>query len=694
MGGAIFTGRDRAGRWIRIVAGRKHIFRTPLKGEIWQLSGQFIKHPIYGDQLHVEKSSLVEPKGYSLVKYLITHPAFRYIGIGQAKASRLYKTFGERLSILLDEGDTGELSKVISEELASKLISAWRSNARESSLIRLVGQHGIDSRLLEKIIRYWPEDTIEKLRENPYRLIVLTGWLTVDRIAVALGLAPDDERRLIAAVEAAVYHSLDARRDTLTDEVSLRKKVRHLLRCSDADIPQQAIDLAVNDKAIVGSPETGYQPYGCSIMEQYLMKRFTAMVDKSQQSQLQLFNKTSQESINRLIWRFEQQEGITLNAEQRVAVHIATTEPLSVLTGGAGVGKTTVLKAVHYAVEATGGEIVQMALAGRAAQRMREATGREAYTITGFLNQVGLGKIKLGDRHMVIIDESSMLDLMLIYRIVKVLPQRVRLLLVGDPHQLPPIGPGLVFHKLAASSNLKVQELMQVHRQSESTGIPRVAAQIRNGEVPELPIFKGATYGVSFLDCEPRNITKLLVDVVSEMGGFDEVQILGITKNRTAGVRNINFMFHEKLTTGKRKLHEWGLAESDPVIYTVNDYDRELYNGSLGHLDEIRVESPQSSGEPTIRIVCDFNGREIVLSEAELGNIELAYAITTHKAQGSQFKRVVIPITQNKLLDRTLIYTALTRGVEQVAFIGDRSAFNQAIKAQPKSQERNVGFSF
>jgi exodeoxyribonuclease V alpha subunit len=126
----------------------------------------------------------------------------------------------------------------------------------------------------------------------------------------------------------------------------------------------------------------------------------------------------------------------------------------------------------------------------------------------------------------------------------------------------------------------------------------------------------------------------------------------------------------------------------------VNDYDRELYNGSLGRIKEIQVEGSQSSGEPAIRVVCDFDGREIILSEGELGNLELAYAITTHKAQGSQFKRVVIPITRNKLLDRTLIYTALTRGVEQVVFIGDRSAFNQAVKAQPNSQGRNVGFSF
>jgi exodeoxyribonuclease V alpha subunit len=168
--GAIFTGCDGAGRWIRVVASSQSIFRSPLKGEIWQLTGRFIRHHIYGNQFHVEQSSLVEPRGPSLVKYLITHPAFRHIGIGQAKVSKLYKTFGERLPLLLDEGDTGELSRVISEETADKLVSAWRSSARELALIRLVGQYGVGSRLLEKIVRYWPDNTIEKLRDNPYRL--------------------------------------------------------------------------------------------------------------------------------------------------------------------------------------------------------------------------------------------------------------------------------------------------------------------------------------------------------------------------------------------------------------------------------------------------------------------------------------------------------------------------------------------
>jgi exodeoxyribonuclease V alpha subunit len=693
-GGAIFTGSDQSGRWIRVVAGSRHIFRTPLKGEIWQLTGRLIRHQIYGDQLHVERASMVEPQGHSLVKYLIAHPAFRHIGLGQAKASRLYKAFGERLLPLLDEGDTGELSRVVSEETASRLVAAWQSNARESTLIKLVGQYGLNSRLLEKIVRYWPKDTIEKLRDNPYRLLVLTGWHVVDSVAGALGVAPDDERRLIAAAEAAVYYGLDASKDTLTDDASLIIRVRHLLRCKGVDTPGRAVDLAVTDGVIVGDSSAGYQPYGCALMERYLMLRFTAMVSQIGSGQLSLFNGASEDNTNRLIQSFELHEGIALNAEQRAAVHMAVGEPLSVLTGGAGVGKTTVLKAVHYAVERTGGEIVQMALAGRAAQRMREATGREAYTITAFLNQVRLGKIKLSQKHLVVIDESSMLDLMLMYRVVKVLPEGVRILLVGDPHQLPPIGPGLVFHKLATSHNLPVQELIRVHRQAESTGIPKVAEQVRRGEIPELPRFNGMSSGVTFLDCEVPLITKRLLDVVNEMGGLGEVQILGITKNRTAGVRNINFEFHEKFTSGRRKLHGWGVAETDPIIYTVNDYDRGLYNGSLGSVEEIRVEPSRPSGETMVSVVCDFDGREIVLSEEELGNVELAYAITTHKAQGSQFKRVVIPITRNRLLDRTLIYTALTRGIEQVVFVGDRPAFNQAIKAQPKFRGRRVGFSF
>jgi exodeoxyribonuclease V alpha subunit len=678
------------------VAKREAIFRAPFKGEVWQLTGQLVRHPNYGRQLYVSRSKLMPPSGRLIVRYLSSHPLFRGIGVGQAKASRLYREFGNELTSILDSGKINELASVLGEEAAERLVTAWQINAKESAVVTFLDGHGINAKLVNKILCCWPEDPLGKIRENPYRLLAITDWSTADRVAGSLGVDADDERRLIAAAETAVYDRLDTAKNTLIESDELKENVGPLLGCLGEGTPAKAVELAINNSALVGDTERGYQSLGCALMEQYLMRRFKAIALLENTAQRALFSrKPDAPVIDSFIKEFERKEGIILNAGQRAVVHTALTEPLSLLIGGAGVGKTTTLKAIHHAAEEMGRPIMQLALAGRAAQRMRETTNREAYTIAGFLHKIRAGKIEISPKHLLIVDESSMLDLMLVYRLMKALPLNTSLLFVGDPHQLPPIGPGLIFHKMSESQALPVRELSQVYRQAEVTGIPKVAGQIRNGSVPELPKYTGLGQGVSFLGCREDTIISHLVDIVGDLGGFEEAQILGVTKSGQSGVFNINQAFHRKLARGKRKLVAWELAESDPVIYTVNDYNRELYNGSLGRIKKVILDPQEMEGEggEPVRLICDFDGRTVNLSDADLGDIELAYAITVHKAQGSQFKRVIIPIVKSRLLDRTLIYTALTRGIEQVVFIGNKKVFNEAIIKRPSVTLRKVGFS-
>jgi exodeoxyribonuclease V alpha subunit len=694
MGGAIFTGQDESGRWIRAVASRKNIVRAPLRGEVWRLKGYFSRHQIYGVQLYITTSCLVLPKGRLLIRYLSTHPSLRGTGVGQVRAAKLYDKFGERLTSILDEGMVDELTDLLDEGIANKLIAAWQQHIKDASLIVFLDRHGVDARLAEKILHYWPMDAINKIKDNPYRLLALTDWEAVDRLARSLGIGEHDERRLIAAVEACVYQRLDTARDTLCNEETLRRGINNLLKCFDAQLIRKAINLALNDRAIVGDTQTGYQPFGCAVMEGYLMTRFEAMARGRENRQLSLLDSEGDTKVDAYISEFEHQEGMALNTEQRAAVRMATVNSLSILKGGAGVGKTTVLKAIHHVVETIGKSVVQMALAGRAAQRMREATGRKAYTIIGLLNQLRSKQLRIGRGDLIVIDESSMLDLILLYRLMRILPEGVRLLLVGDPSQLPPIGPGLIFHIMADSMSIPVQELIQVHRQAESTGIPDIAAQIRSGAVPDLPRFRGLAEGVSFQECDVKSVIHYLPSIVNSLGGFDEVQVLGVTKGGAAGVLNINQMFHDELTVAKPKLNGWNIAESDPVIFTKNNYDRDLYNGSLGRVEKLFVDRPSiGTKESFPRMICDFNGRKIEFTDDDIGDLELAYAITVHKAQGSQFNRVIIPIIKSKLLDRALIYTALTRGIKQVVFIGNKKAFTDAVVSFPVARLRNVGFS-
>ena len=687
-GGAVFFGKDPSGNRLRAVADGAHIGRPPQRGETWRLEGTFARHPQFGDQLQVENAHPLKPDGRVIAHYLTQHAAFRGIGIGPAKVARLSKTFGEGLVPLLDHADVEKLSVVLGKECAGKLIQRWQENAQEASVVAFLDTCGADVRLAPRVLRYWPDRTVEKLRENPYRLLFLTGWVAADRIAHSLGIGADDDRRLVAAVESVIYSRLHAEKDTRVDSTALQVGILKLLRVRELRVAQRAIKLATADGTLVGDERTGYQAFGCAVMEKFLAAKFQKLLSLQVPEQ-----DGGATPVHDAILPFEQANASHLNAEQRSAVEMAMSQRLSVLKGGAGVGKTMVLKAIGAVVEAKKGRVVQMALAGRAAQRIRDATGREAFTITAVLNQLKQGRLALGDNDLVVIDESSMLDLILVYRLMRALPQRVRLLLVGDPFQLPPIGPGLVFHMLAGSDAVPQQELTQVHRQAAGSPIPARAHEIRHGRVPPFDSFAGPAPGVAFIEAASRHIPRTVVDVRQSLANHDEVQILGVTKRGEAGVETLNAAIHKLVATGQPWVPGWDLAETEPVIHLVNDYDRDLFNGSLGRIRRI-VSERSEVGTLRYAIECDFDGVVHRFTEDSMDRLELAHAITVHKAQGSQFQRVIIPVVWSRLLDRTLIYTALTRAIEQVVFVGDREALTHAIEAPPHSERRRVGFRF
>ncbi len=688
LGGAVFFGKDQSGNRLRAVADHAHICRPPQAGETWRLHGTFARHPRFGDQLHVESACPIKPDGRVVLHYLTHHPAFRGIGIGPAKVAKLRKAFGDGLVALLDQRDAEKLSQVLDDQSTANLIRRWSESVQEATVVAFLDAHGADVRLASKVLRYWPDHTVRKLQENPYRLLFLAGWPTVDRIAGSLGIQWDDERRLVAAVESVIYARLHSQKDTRIDTAALQGGVLGLIGQRDPKAARRAIELAAVEGTIVGDEINGYQAFGCAVMERFLALRFQSLLASGMSQPGQHGNT---ETIQDDIVSFEQANGIRLNAEQRCAVRLAVTHRLSVLQGGAGVGKTTVLKVVCAVIEARRGRVIQMALAGRAAQRIREATGRDAFTITAVLNQIKQGRLTFGDDDLVVIDESSMLDVILVYRLIRMLPERVRLLLVGDPFQLAPIGPGLIFHVLADSCSMPQQELTQVHRQAAGSGIPAIANEIRHGRVPSFDSFDGLAHGVALIEAASHHITRTVIDVMRSLAACSEVQILGVTKRGGAGVEMLNVAMHKLAAADKPSVPGWGFVETEPVIHLVNDYDRDLFNGSLGRVRRIVPE--RSEGGPLRHSVeCDFDGVVHRFTDDSLDRIELAHAITVHKAQGSQFQRVIIPIMWSRLLDRTLIYTALTRAVDQVVFVGDREALAQAIKAPPHSQQRKVGF--
>jgi exodeoxyribonuclease V alpha subunit len=367
-GGAIFSGHDIAGKYVRFVADRDRIFRVPIVGEAWLLEGVSRRHPKYGDQVHVEQAILVAPSGRLVIDFLVRHPAFNGLGIGKARARRLWEEFGQDLGAVLGQGDMEKLTRVLSAERAQKLVEAWRAVSDEAGIVAFLDQHGFDLHLANKIRKVWPRHTLAKLRENPYRMLTFAAWEKVDRMARSLGIADDDPRRRVAAVEACLYRRLDAKH-TLTSVGTLGDAVVAALSCGKSTA-RGAIDHACRGHAIVAAAH-GYQPVGAAVMEKTVASYLRALLAGVPGPQRNLFSGNLASIVAASIDGYRSRTGLQLNAAQRKAVEMAVHYPLSVLTGGAGTGKTTVLQVIHDIAEQIGVPVLQMALSGRAAQRLR-----------------------------------------------------------------------------------------------------------------------------------------------------------------------------------------------------------------------------------------------------------------------------------------------------------------------------------
>lgn len=411
------------------------------------------------------------------------------------------------------------------------------------------------------------------------------------------------------------------------------------------------------------------------------------------------------DDIDELLQAYEKAEDIELNSQQWEAVHLAAAKPFILITGGAGVGKTTVLKALYDVYDHTGISVTQVALAGRAAKRMQEATGRPASTIANFLHNWNVGSFD--ERSVVIVDEASMVDIITMSRLCELLGAAPRLVLVGDPAQLMPVGPGLVLHALTQVPQVPVAQLTVVKRYGGA--IAAAAAAIREGHWPALSADPEAAIG--FIPCLARSINSAedaIPETVLHLYRQDpaNTQVLCARRNRPDGTKDLNALFQAALTAKAKPVEVWderheayarvGFHLGDPVLCKRNLWDRGLQNGSLGVVVQVedvhRTQDTEAGGEDdqVLAWVDWDDGVRRPIVEEMLDDLELGYAITVHKAQGSQWPRVIVPLTGHRLLDRTLVYTAVTRAQRQVLLVGDESAARAAVQREPRAQSRQV----
>ena len=679
-GGAVFTGRDESGKLHRVLASVFVLHRPPTPGEDWTIEGSTQVHERYGLQITAEKVSPVRPQGELLQRFLARNKAFQ--GVGEVRARKLWEAYGEGLYGLLDGKELGPLAEVLGENQAKALLEAWEENQAEGQVVRWLEAHGFKAPLAVKVMRLWGTEAPQKIQENPYRMLAVAGWVRVDSAALSLGVKADADVRRIAAVEAVCYRGM-SNKHTVIGEADLLRGVAKLLK-QPLESARESLKLAEQDLAVLSVGEKCWQALGPHVMEGFVRDRIAQMVAAEQVPSGHLFWEVpSDDQVDADIREFQEQNSLQLTDEQKQAVWLAMTQRFCLIQGGAGTGKTTMLRAVHHAIEKHDGTVYSVALAGRAAMRMREATGHPARTIAGFLGALQREELHLGGADLVVVDEASMVDLPLAYMLLRSIPEDCRMLLVGDPYQLPPIGMGIVFSAYCEDDRVPKVELTVVHRQAKETGIPFLAGQIRSGVMPDLGPFLGPGKGISFLECSEKEALGQVIEVLGALGGPGETQILGAVKRGPAGIRAINEALYNLRSVGKPTWE--GFSPGDPVIYLQNDYDRLIWNGTLGVVDSV--------GTSSISVLWDGHEQPMAMTWEDKENLDLAYAISIHKAQGSQFTRVIVPVFPSRLLDRTLIYTAITRATEQVVILGDKKILEQALAAPPAPHRRKHGLS-
>ena len=659
---AVFRADDDKDVRRRFVA--KDLPRPPAKGETWHIRGTADIHPSFGPQVVVTDMKLARPEGRLLARLLAGQ---RFPGVGEATANKLWDAYGEQLIDVLEAADGDALLRVLPDDARSRaqvetILLEWPMIDAEPRILAGFDRVGIPLHIAAKLLAVYGADALDRLHDDPYRLLAFSSWKTTDAIARRMGVAPTDTRRQVAACEAALHARLRDG-DTLMDGEALRKTAGALLGATVGD----AVLETASRLGAIRRRSTGWQSSGAALMEDAIAQRIAdELTACSRKPTVLPLADPSHDDVE-------------LNAGQASAVAMAIVENFSLLVGGAGTGKTTTLKAICRAAAAAGIPVEMMALSGRAALRMREATGQQARTIAGWLNGVAVGNIDLSHNPLIVIDEASMVDLGSLYRIMLLAPEGCRFLLVGDDGQLPPVSFGLTFHALLEVDAIPRTVLTEVMRQAAETGIPCVAQAVRDGTMPGLPGYDpAADVGVSIATCDARDV---VATAVSIRRGTPAAQIVGSIKGAgdpvDGGTVAMNAGLHDAWATA-RKLDPSTWLRGEPVIWTVNDYDLDLWNGSLG-----KVVGMTDDG-----LSVRFDEGDRIIPEDLLDHLEPAWAITTHKAQGSQFETVIVPVTTSRILDRTLVYTALTRATRRVVLVGDPAIIRDAICRPPQASRR------
>lgn len=659
----------------------------PAVGQLWKVTAESIKERavIRGEArlteifIQAKKTRILMPETENLfTRYIQSDSAF--VGVGGRLARRIWVKFKKEVYDLLEAKDVERLMDVkgVTQKIADGLISGWEryDNLKQ---IAWFDKHDIPSGIARIIIKHHKSNAIKAIEDDPYRLISFgLKFAEVDRLAMTrFSLQPHSYVRLRGAVEQAL-HTRMFDGHTVSRHEHLMPLVRALLGSNE--LASEALKAGYENTAFILSEKGNYHAIGQWIMEQVVAKRLAKLA----------MRKVWSRHYDQALSTASSSLTFLLNEKQNEAVRSALAHGSSIIAGGAGTGKTTVLNVVLRAYQVLGADIRPMALSGRAAKRITEATGFTAQTIAGFIKN--LEQQPLSDRAVIVIDEASMLDLATMFKLINLTKNRVRLLLVGDPKQLAPISAGLVLHE--AVNIIPTVTLDVVKRQKGSTGIPEFTKLTVDKLVPEAGMYND---NIVFHSCPAKDINDRVTQLYKQQPR--DTQIISAKYAGNGGIDVINELCQiacnphgEKLRFDINGANNYlNIRESDPVIFVQNNLDRGVQNGTLGVLLNVGAPKVQSKErEISFADVQIDTGETIPLTIDLIDSIRAAYAITLHKAQGSQFKRVIIPVTSSRMLDNAWIYTALTRAEVKIELVGSFKDFAAAIGRLSEADKRDT----
>ncbi|BDA09453.1 ATP-dependent RecD-like DNA helicase [Megamonas funiformis] len=667
---------------------------APLIGQLLEIEGEWVKHPKFGQQFKATTYKTVAPTEISGIEKFLASGAIN--GIGPAMAKKIVAEFGEKTLEIIAKSPN-ELLKVpgIGKKTAEKISTSYLEQSELTEIMVWLENHGISNTYAGKIFAKYGSFAIDIMEKDIYRLfqdIEGIGFLTADKLAFNLGIQREDKRRIISGIDYALMQ-LCNNGHCCIPEMALVDKTAKILQVNNQiifTILKERIDNGSLNTEVVGGETLIYPPY-----LYYAEKKVATRLLQLQQATEPL----SEDNLSLFIKVWEKDNQIQLAQKQKEAIKACLHHGVLVLTGGPGTGKTTVIKGILSILKAQGLKIRLAAPTGRAAKRLSETTGQKALTIHRLLEANNLAQddnLQLGfskdiddqlDADVIILDEVSMVDIVLMHHFLNAVPDGCRIILVGDTDQLPAVGPGSVLKDIIRSQKIPAIRLDEIFRQAQTSMIIQNAHIINAGRLPDLR--KQYSDFVFYELNDDTSITQKILDLCTKdlpHEGFDvlkDVQILSPMHRFLCGVENLNLMLQEQLNPKKNqdelKYSSQTFRVGDKVMHIRNNYQKNVFNGDIGFIQDINNE----------KLTVDYFDHIVTYEKNELNELTLAYASSVHKSQGSEYKVVIIPLSTSHyiMLQRNLLYTAITRAKQKVIIIGSKKALMTAVQSN-RTQKR------